>query len=209
MNKQISLGKFSKESLSSLKLPKSITITHVILIVVAIIFLSLTIYFAVSYFSAVNNKVALNRTITQTQQQINAFGGLQNIAALQSQLENAQQDLIDKSPFPQEIKNADAAYSIIQAAREASIACFTYSPGGSSGVDLNGSAYVNNNYAISAQGAASSGGEKFIKIINFFEELEGAYDTASISGIGLANAGGSGLWTVSFTYSILSLSLPQ
>ena len=205
MNKQVSLGKFSKANLSSIKLPKSITITHVFLIVVAIILLALTIYFAVLYLSAVTSKVALNHAITQKQQQINAFGGLQNIAALQSQLENAQQDLIDKSPFPREIKNADVAYSIIQAAREANIACFTYNPGAPASVDFNGSEYAQHPYPISSAGAASSGGEKLIKFINFFKELEGAYDTASISGITLSNPDGAGLWTVSFIYSILSL----
>ena len=205
MNKQVSLGKFSKANLSSIKLPKSITITHVFLIVVAIILLALTIYFAVLYLSAVGSKVALNHAITQKQQQINAFGGLQNIAALQSQLENTQQDLIDKSLFPREIKNTDVAYSIIQAAREANIACFTYNPGGLTSATINGSVYTQQNYPISATGAASSGGEKLIKFINFFKELEGAYDTASISAISLSNPNGAGLWTVSFTYTILSL----
>jgi hypothetical protein len=210
MNKQVSIGKlFSKESLSSIKLPKSITITHIILIVVAITLLALTIYFAISYFSAVSNKVNLNHTVTQKQQEVNAFGALQNIGALQSQLEDGQQDLIDKSPFPLEIHNTDAAYSILQAAREANIACFSYSPGGAGGFDINGNAYIKNNYTISAQGAASTGGEKLNRIINFLVELEGAYDTSMISGTSLSRSSGSDLWTVSFTYSILSLQLAQ
>jgi hypothetical protein len=201
------MGKlFSKESLSSIKLPKGITIRHIILIVVAIILLALTIYFAVSYFSAVSDKGNLNHSITQKQQEVNAFGGLQNIGALQSQLEDSQQDLTDKSPFPLKIHNTDAAYSILQAAREANIACFTYTPGGHGSMDINGNAYVKNSYSISAQGAESTGGEKLNRIINFLEELEGAYDTAIINGISLSDTDGTDLWITSFTYSIISLS---
>ena len=147
MNKNISLSDLLKGNPLS-KLPKSITTTHIILIVVSIILLALTIYFTVSYFGAVSDRNDKDKLISQKQQQINAIGEMQNIGALQSQLAQAQQDLIQKSPFPTEISNTDVAYSIIEAARSAAIACYSYSSSRSTLVTINGRSYQENNYAI-------------------------------------------------------------
>jgi type II secretory pathway pseudopilin PulG len=205
MNKQLSLGKLSKGSLSSIKLPKGITITQVVLIVVGIVLLALTIYFAVSYFSAVSDKKDVNKSILQKQQQIGSMGALQNIAALESQLEDAQNDLIDKSPFPDEINNADVAYAIIQAAREASITCFSYAPITATITAVSNGSYIANRYSITSQGAGDTTGEKIVRITNFLEELEDSYDTASLSGISMTDGENDDLWGFSVTLSILSL----
>ena len=178
---------------------------HLGLIVVAVIFLALTIYFAISYFSAVGNKNNVNHSIQQKQQQISSFGGLQNIAALQSQLEQAQQDLANKSPFPKTIDNTEVAYSIIQAARDSGITCFQYAPQSNASTSVNGSVYTGNTYQISASGVGDVAGYKISKIANFLADLEDAYNTSSMNDISLSNQGGSGLWTISFVYSILSI----
>jgi len=209
MNKQISMPKLSKASLSSMKLPKNFSATHLVLIALSVIFAGLTIYFAVSYFQTTSNKNDIDKQITQKQQQIKAIGGSQNIAALLAQLEVASQDLIDESPFPEEIKNTDVAYSIIQAAREASITCFEYNPQGPAIIAINNSEYIDNRYGVSSSGPADSNGEKMVKITHFLEELETAYDTARIEGLSLADGEGDGLWTVGFTYSIISLTTSQ
>lgn len=206
MNKPVSLPKLSKANLSSLKLPKGITSAQLLLMAVGVILLGVTIYFVISYFSAVNNKKDLDHDITQKQQQINNLGSLQNIGALQSQLEEALQDLIDKSPFPETIANTDVAYSIIQAAREASITCFRYDPqDADTTVSINNNEYIDNRYSVSSSGAGDTGGEKMTRITNFLENLEAAYDTARISGITLTDSEGDDLWTFSCTYSIISL----
>jgi hypothetical protein len=207
MNKQLSLGKFPKGGLSAIKLPKGISVTQLILIVVGVIILALTIYFAISYFTAVSKKTDLNRDIQLKNQQISNIGGLQNIAALQSQLVDAQQDLIDKSPFPQEVNNIDMAYLIIQAAREANITCFQYTPATEKGAySINDSTYINNQYGISSTGAGEATGEKTIRIINFLKNLEELpYNTVSISGLSLSDSDRDGTWSVTFSLSILSL----
>jgi hypothetical protein len=203
------MPKLSKASLSSMKLPKNFSATHLVLIVLSVIFAGLTIYFAVSYFKATSNKSNTEKQITQKQQQIKAIGGPQNIAALLAQLDAASQDLIDESPFPDEINNTDVAYTIIQAAREASITCFEYNPSGPAVFAINNSEYIENRYSISSSGPADSNGEKIVKITHFLDELETAYDTATITGVGLSDGEGDGLWTIGFTYSVLSLTTSQ
>jgi hypothetical protein len=203
MNK-LSLGKLSKGNLSSMKLPKGITITHVVLIVVAIILLALTIYFAVSYFGAVSKRTDLNRDIQLKHQQINSIGGPQNISALQSQLEEAQQDLIDESPFPLEVDNVEVVYLILQAAADANVTCFQYDPSGKAPYDINGHAYISNGYSISSSGVGSTG-EKITRIIKFLNNIEELpYNAVSITGLSLSSASDEGTWVVSFSLSILS-----
>jgi Tfp pilus assembly protein PilO len=209
MNKKISLGKFSTANLSSIKLLKGITITHLVLIAVGVILLALTIYFAVSYFSAEGNKKDLNQQIQQKQQQINSMSGPENISALLSQLESALEDLTEQSPFPEVANNTDVAYSIIQAAREASITCFSYNPGEPDTYNINDNGYIQNTYSISVQASSSTTGEKITKINNFLEELESAYDTAMVTGVSLSDGDGDGLWTIDFTYSVISLTITQ
>ena len=203
MNKQLSLGNLSKVKLSSMKLPKGISITQVVLIVVSIILLVLAIYFAISYFGAVNKRTDLNRAIQSQHQQINNIGGLQNIAALRSQLEVAQQDLIDDSPFPLKIDNTEVVYLILQAAADANVVCFQYSAGGKGASSINGHTYTSNSYSLSSSGAGSTG-YKITKIIKFLKNIEELpYNAVSITGLGLSSTS-EGLWSVSFTLSILS-----
>jgi len=204
MNKDISFKDLIKGNPLS-KLPKSIKPIHIILMVVCVILLALTIYFAVAYFGSVSDRNDKDKLITQKQQQINAIGGMQNIGALQSQLEQALEDVIEESPFPAKISNTDVAYSIIEAARSAAIACYQYSSSRSTMVNLNTSSYQQNNYAIQSQGAADSTGEKTSRIINFLKELEESYDTSSITGLTLSDGDGDGEWLFGFTYSILTL----
>jgi len=202
MNKQLSLGKLSKANLSSMKLPKGITITHVVLIVVSIILLALAIYFATSYFGAVSKRTDLNRDIQLKHQQINNIGGPQNIAALQSQLEEAQQDLIDESPFPLEINNIEVVYLILQAAADANVTCLQYNPSGKASSDINGSTYMDNRFSISSSGVGGAG-EKITRIIKFLNNIEELpYNAVSITGLSLSNT--DGMWVVSFSLSILS-----
>lgn len=202
MNKQLSLGNLSKVKLSSMKLPKGISITQVVLIVVSIILLALAIYFAISYFGAVNKRTDLNRAIQSQHQQINNIGGLQNIAALQSQLEVAQQDLIDDSPFPLEIDNTEVVYLILQAAADANVVCFEYSSAGKAPFNINEHAYMDNRFSISSSGVGSAG-EKITRIIKFLNNIEELpYNAVSINGLSLSNT--DGMWTVSFSLSILS-----
>ncbi len=204
MNKQLSLGKLSKGNLSSMKLPKGITITHVVLTVVAIILLALTIYFAVSYFGAVSKRTDLNRDIQLKHQQINNIGGLQIISALESQLEEAQQALIDHSPFPLEVDNVEVVYLILQAAADANVTCFQYDPSGKGSSDINGHTYIDNRYAISSSGVGGAG-EKITRIIKFLNSIEELpYNAVSIIGLSLSSASDTGTWVVSFTLSILS-----
>ena len=209
MNKPASMPKLSKASLSSLKLPKGFSYMHIILIVLCIVFAGLTIYFAVSYFQATGNKNDVEKQVTQKQQQIDAMGGPQNISALLAQLEDALKNLEDESPFPDTVNNVDVAYAILQASREASITCYDYDPGSPSVMAINVNEYIENRYSISSSGPADSGGEKLVRITHFFEELEAAYDTYMISGVSLSDTEGDGLWTVSFTYSVLSLRQAQ
>ena len=200
------MPKLSKASLSSIKLPKGFSYMHLILVVLCIVFAGLTIYFAISYFKASGNKSDFEKQITQKQQQIDAMGGPQNISALLAQLDDAQKNLVDESPFPDTVNNVDVAYSILQASREASITCYDYNPGGPAIMPINGHEYIANRYAISSSGPADSGGEKLVRITHFLEELEEAYDTSDISGLSVSDSEGDGLWTVSFTYSVISLS---
>jgi hypothetical protein len=204
MNKNISLGNFSKDALLS-KLPKSITVTLVILMVVSVILLGLTIYFVISYFGAVNERNDLDKQILQKQQQINAIGGMQNIAALESQLEQAQQDLIDESPFPEEVSTMDVAYSIIEAAKTASISCYQYTAASPVSININTGNYKQNSYSIGSQGAEGTTGERMARIINFLEELEESYDTSKITGLSLTDREEDAEWTFSFTYSIITM----
>jgi len=204
MNK-VSLGKFPKRNLSSIKLPKGISVAQLILIVVGVIILALTIYFAVSYFSARNSKADLNRDIQLKQQQIANIGGPENISALLSQLEEAQQNLVDESPFPQEINNADIANLVILAAREANLTCFQYAPATDEGQStINDRAYTDNRYSISSNGIDDQG-EKTIRIINFLKNLEDLpYNTVGLSQLSLTDSEGDGTWFLSFVLSILS-----
>lgn len=204
MNKSISLGNFSKDALRT-KLPKNITLMHLILMVVGVILLGLTIYFAISYFGAVSEKKDLDKQIIEKQQQINSIGGMQNIGALQSQLEQAQQDLIDASPFPEEVNNTDVAYSIIQAARAAAISCYQYNAASPVAITINTGNYNQNSYSIGSQGAEGTTGERMARIVNFLEELEESYDTSEITGLSLTDREEDDEWTFSFTYSIITM----
>jgi hypothetical protein len=205
MNKQISLSNLSKVRLSSMKLPKGISIRQVVLIVVGIVLLVLAIYFAVSYFGAVSKRTVVNRDIQLTQQQINNIGGLQNIGALQSQLEEAQQNLIDENPFPLEIDNMEVVYQILQAAADANVVCFQYTPAGKSSYGINGQTYISNAYSISSNGVGSAG-VKITRIIKFLKNIEELpYNAVSINGLSLSSSSSDeGTWGVSFTLSILS-----
>ena len=210
MNKQLSLSNFklSKASLSSMKLPKGITITQVVLAVVGIVLLVLAIYFAVSYFGAVSKRTDLNRDIQSQHQLINSIGGLQNIGALESQLEVAQQDLIDENPFPLELDNTEVVYLILEAAADANVACFQYDSSGKVPSDINGHSYMDNRYSISASGVGSAG-LKITRIIKFLTNIEELpYNAVSIIGLSLtsvsSDAGTEGMWVVNFTLSILS-----
>jgi len=207
MNK-LSLGKLSKSNASTLKLPRgiSITTTQLLLIVVAIVLLILTIYFVISYFGATGEKKDLEHDIQVKQQQISAMGGPENISALQSQLEEAQKDLIEDSPFPQEINNTDVAYLIILAAREANITCFSYEPAtDDTSTTINGHLYIENTFSIDSSGSESAG-EKTVRIINFLRNLEElSYNTVNIKELTLSDSDGNGTWTVSFKLSIVSL----
>lgn len=205
MNKKVSLGNFSKADLLS-KLPKSITTTHVVLMVVSLILLALTIYFAISYFGAMSDKKDLDNKITQKQQQISAIGEMQNIGSLESQLDQALQDLITKSPFPEQVSNIEGSHSIIEAEQAAAIKCYQKSYSSSGTITVNSGSYMEKRYSIASQGPTDSTGEKIIRIVNFLEELEEAYDTSSINGLSLSDGDGDGQWTFSFTYSILTLS---
>jgi hypothetical protein len=204
MNKQLSLGDLRKMKLSSVKLPKGITITQIILAVVSIILLALAIYFTVSYFGAVNHRNLLNSATQLTQLQIDNIGGPQNISSLQSQLEEAQQDLIDDSPFPLEIDNVEVVYLILQAAADANVNCFQYSPSGKTSYGINGRAYTSNNFAIGSSGVGGTG-EKINRIIKFLTNIEELpYNAVSITGLSLSSASDTGTWSVSFSLSILS-----
>jgi hypothetical protein len=204
MNRKISLGDLSGGNLLS-KLPKSITPINLVLMVVGVILLALTVYFAVTYFGAVSDRNDLDNDITQKQQQISGFGGLQNIATLQSQLDQALQDLMDESPFPTNISDTEIAYSIIKAEEETTNTCYQYDTLSANPVDLNNGTYVQNRYSISSQGEEGSTGVKLIRIIRFVEELEGSYDTATVSGLVLSDSEGDGEWTFDLTYSIVSM----
>ena len=201
----MSLGNLSKEELLS-KLPKSITTMHVVLMLVGVILLALTIYFAVSYFGAVNENKDLDKQITQKQQQISTIGEMQNIGSLQSQLEQAQQDLITKSPFPSRISDTEIAYSVIVAARESAIACYQYNPSTSAIIAVGNGMYLENKQSLSSQGATDTSGEKIARIVNFLEAIEEAYDTSSISGLSLTDGDGDGYWTFRLSYSTITLS---
>ena len=206
MNKQLSLSNFklSKANLSSMKLPKGITITQVVLAVVSIVLLVLAIYFAVSYFGAVSKRTDLNRDIQLKHQQINSIGGLQIISALESQLEVAQQDLIDEFPFPLKIDDVEVVYLILQAAADANVACFQYNPSGEASSSINGHTYIDNRYSISASGVGSAG-EKITRIIKFLRNIEELpYNAVSITGLSLSSVSAEGTWTVNFVLSILS-----
>jgi hypothetical protein len=207
MNKQLSLSnlKLSKASLSSMKLPKGITITQVVLAVVSIVLLVLAIYFAVSYFGAVSKRTDVNRDIQSQHQLINSIGGLQNIGGLQSQLEVAQQDLIDENPFPLEIDDIEVVYQILQAAADANVVCFQYTPTGKSSSAINGHTYISNGYSISSSGVGSTG-VKITRIIKFLKNIEEfPYNAVSINGLSLSSSSpDEGTWVVNFTLSILS-----
>ncbi len=205
MNKQVSLKDFK---LSKVKLPKGITITQVILAIVSIVLLVLAIYFAISYFGAVSKRTDLNRDIQSKHQIINSIGGLQNIGALQSQLEAAQQDLIDENPFPLELDNIEVVYLILEAAADANVACFQYDSSGKVPYYINDHSYMNNRYTISASGVGSAG-LKITRIIKFLTNIEELpYNAVSIIGLSLtsvsSDAGTEGMWVVNFTLSILS-----
>lgn len=205
MNKQLSIGDLRKVKLSSVKLPKGITITQIVLAVVGIVLLALAIYFAVSYFSSVSKRTDINRAIQVKHQQINSIGGLQNIGALQSQLEEAQQDLIDENPFPLEIDNMEVVYQILQAAADANVVCFQYTPAGKTAYSINGQTYISNAYSITSSGAGSTG-VKITRIIRFLKNIEELpYNAVSITGLSLSSpSSDEETWAISFTLSILS-----
>ncbi|MFA5374578.1 MAG: hypothetical protein WC455_02325 [Dehalococcoidia bacterium] len=205
MNK-LSLGKFSKGNLSSMKLPKGISITQVVLILVCIVLLVMTVYFAISYFGAISERTDLNRNIQLKQQQINSIGGLQNIAALQSQLEGAQQDLIDDSPFPFEIDDIETTRLILQAATDAHISCLQYNPASADrATSINGHPYIDNSFSISSSGV-SSAGERISRVIRFLNNIEELpYNAIRISGLSISRVGEEDdTWSVGFSLSILS-----
>lgn len=205
MNKKNALGNFSLASLSSMKLPKGITTTHLILIVVSVILLALTIYFTVLYFGAAADKNDLEKQITQKQTQLNSMGEMQNIAALESQLEQAREDLAENSPFPEVVKNTDVAYSIILAAREASITCFSYDSDDPKIYTINGNDYIENIYGISVQETDSETGEKISRIIRFLTELEETYDNSIVTSASMSDGESDDLWVIDFDYSVISL----
>jgi|GEM_PF-5038533 len=203
MNKQISFSKLSKANLSSIKLPKGITFTQIALAAINIVLLALVIYFAVSYFGVVSKRTGLNRDIVLKQQQINSIGELQNIDALNSQLATAQQDLIDKSPFPVKLGSLDVVGQILEAAQDAHLTCIQYTPSNAAPYTINGHSYVANRYSITSTGV-NSAGEKLIRIIKFLQNIEELpYNAISISDLTMTQNEGK-TWTVAFTLSILS-----
>jgi hypothetical protein len=205
MNKQVSLKDFK---LSKVKLPKGISIKDIVLAVVGLILLVLAIYFAISYFGAVANRALLNSDVQLKRQLINNIGGPQNISALQSQLETAQQDLIDDSPFPLEIDTIEVTYLILQAQADANLACIQINPSGKASSIINGHTYTDNRFSISSSGVGGAG-EKINRIIKFLTNIEELpYNAVSIIGLSLTSASSDaateGMWVVNFTLSILS-----
>lgn len=203
--KKNALGNFSIANLSSMKLPKGITSIHLALIVISVILLALSIYFVVLYFGAAADKNDLKKQITQTQQLISSMGEMHNIAALESQLEQALEDLAEKSPFPEAVKNTDVAYQIILAAKEASISCFSYDSDDPNIYTINGNDYIENIYGISVQATDSETGAKLSRIVRFLTELEETYDNSMVTSVSLSDAESDALWVIDFDYSVISL----
>jgi hypothetical protein len=133
------------------------------------------------------------------------MGEMQNIAALESQLEQAREDLAENSPFPDSVKNTDVAYSIILAAREASITCFSYDSDDPKIYTINGNDYIENIYGISVQETDSETGEKISRIIRFLTELEETYDNSIVTSASMSDGESDDLWVIDFDYSVISL----
>jgi len=202
MNKQLSLKDLK---LSKIKLPKGISITNIVLIVIGITLLGLAIYFAISYFGAVSTRTNLNRDIQLKHQIINSIGGPQNIAGLQSQLEVAQQDLIDESPFPFEIDTIEATSLILQAHTDAHLDCLNFNPSSKTPSAINGHGYFANGFSISSSGTGGAG-EKMNRIIKFLNNIEELpYNAITISGLSLSSVSSTDqTWSMTFQLSILS-----
>ena len=196
LNKILPKRALNKEG-TSIKLPKGLKVSQLVLILTSVILLVLTIFFSVSYFQASNTKNDLTNQIQQKKDNI-AHNPLKNISELLAKLNDSVTNLSQNAPFPADIDNKEIASQLIQTTRDANIASLTYiPPAANSTLTIGTITYPQKTFSISVATAM-----KLQKIINYLKDLEELpYNTSYIDSLSLSNSGG--LWTFSLNFEII------
>ncbi len=183
---------------------KKLSRTQLILIAAIVALLVVNVIFATGYLGAVSRKADLESDIEDKEAQIASMQVLYNIDALNRQLAEAERQLAEEAPFPQEIKTTDMARSIDETARQADITCYQFNPGAVSTTTVGGNTYSVKPYAIAV---TKPPGERLSRIINFLrliEELrEEQYKTLKINNIELTDYAKEGIWNLEFNIEVI------
>ena len=182
--RQLSLGKLTRNQL--------------ILGVAIVVFLIVSVFFAVGYFGAASTKADLESEIATKEKYIDENEARYNIGELQSELADVQQELAE-APFLDEIDTLELVDHIIDVMKKAEIGVYTYKPGGAGTIKIGGATYHTHSYSISITSAEKL--KTLIKLQSYIEDLP--YDAIQTNSIKLTSAGGDS-WKTTFIIQIIT-----
>jgi hypothetical protein len=175
---------------------------QLILTVVCIAFLAISILFIMGYFQSAGKTPDLEKSITQTQQQIASLQGTCDINEATLRLEELLNRIVNESPFPAEVPdNTEVMNAIIGVVSEINVDLDQLSYKGESGIGIGETMYTASSYDLDC--STDEGREdRLIVLLELFEELRDEdYKTLLIEGVNLP--GGEGA-SISFTIQIVT-----
>ena len=202
LNKILPKRALNKEG-TSIKLPKGLKVSQLVLILTSVILLVLTIFFSVSYFQASNTKNDLTNQIQQKKDNI-AHNPLKNISELLAKLNDSLMNLSQNAPFPASIDNKEIASQLIEVAKGDSIILDGYTPPtADSTLTIGTISYPVKTYSISSRTKPV----RLQKIITFLQDLEDLpYRTSYIDALSLSYEQTTGFWTFGLNLEIILLN---
>ena len=188
--------KASKEEGASIKLPKGLKVSQLVLILTSVILLALTIFFSVSYLHGLNTKDSLTNEIQQKNHAI-AANPPKNLSELLAKLNDSVTNISRNAPFPASIDNKEIAAQLIQVGKDTNIFPSYTLPTTTSTLAIDTITYPIKTYALSVGTPV-----KLQKVINFLKDLEELpYPTSYIDGLSLSPSGT--LWTFSLDFEVI------
>jgi hypothetical protein len=189
---KLSPKKLSKEGGASIKLPKGIKVSQLVLILTSVILLALTIFFSVSYLQGLNTKDNLTNDIQQKKNAI-ALNPPINLSELLAKLNDSVTHLSQSAPFPTSVDDTKLATQVLDITRY-----FKFNPSsGLSATTIGGNSYSLKSYDIAFGTTATF--TKIMSLLKNFEELP--YNTSRVTNLNLVKSGDS--WTFSLTFQVI------
>jgi hypothetical protein len=191
--------KASKDGGESIKLPKGMKVSQLVLIFTCVILLAITILFSVFYLQGLNTKNSLTNDI-QLKKDTIVHNPPKNLSDLLAKLNDSVTNLSENAPFPTSLDDKEIAAQFIQTARDKSLPSLSFTPPTTnSTLTIRTIAYPVRTYSISTTLPV-----KLQKIINFLKALEELpYPTSYIDGLAFSYDSHYGLWNFALNFEVI------